>query len=100
MAKKSIVWSETAAKQRRGIFQYWNKRNGSTNYSNRIRLLVNERVQLISKNPSSFLLTDYNENHVTVIEHFCIYFKIIQNQVLITAFWDSRQDPQKLLESL
>ena len=100
MAKKSIVWSETAAKQRRGIFQYWNKRNSSTNYSNKIRLLVNEQVQLISKNPSSFLLTDYNENLVTVIEHFCIYFKIIQHQILITAFWDSRQDPQKLLETL
>jgi hypothetical protein len=37
---------------------------------------------------------------VTVIEHFCLYFKVVKEGILVTAFWDSRQDPDKLLEIL
>ena len=100
MASIKVIWSETAAKQRRAIFEYWNKRNHSTRYSERIRVLVEKRIELIKKNPTSFLTSDYKEMYVTVIEHFCLYFKIVKEGILITAFWDSRQNPDKLLEIL
>ncbi len=100
MASIKVIWSETAVKQRRGIFEYWNKRNQSTSYAERIRVLVSKRIELIKKNPTSFLTSEYEEMHVTVIEHFCLYFKVVNEGILVTAFWDSRQDPDKLLEIL
>ena len=100
MARKIIIWSETAVRQRRGIFQYWNNRNKSTNYTNRLRKLINERINLIQSNPEAYLNSGFNENHVTIIEHFCLYYKILQEEILITAFWDSRQDPDNLLKIL
>ena len=30
MAKRAVVWTETAVKQRREILKYWVKRNGTT----------------------------------------------------------------------
>lgn len=30
--------------------------------------------------------------------YFSIYYKITDEQLIITAFWDNRQDPKKLLE--
>jgi toxin YoeB len=100
MAGLKVIWTETAVRQRRGIFEYWNKRNQSTRYSERIRVLVSKRIELIKKNPTSFLSSEYNDTYVAVIEHFCLYFKVVKEGILVTAFWDSRQDPDKLLEIL
>lgn len=100
MAGLKVIWTETAVRQRRGIFEYWNKRNQSTRYSERIRVLVSKRIELIKKNPTSFLSSEYNGTYVAVIEHFCLYFKVVKEGILVTAFWDSRQDPDKLLEIL
>ncbi|MBL0191350.1 MAG: type II toxin-antitoxin system RelE/ParE family toxin [Saprospiraceae bacterium] len=100
MAGLKVIWAETAVRQRRGIFEYWNKRNQSTRYSERIRVLVSKRIELIKKNPTSFLSSEYNDTDVAVIEHFCLYFKVVREGILVTAFWDSRQDPDKLLEIL
>lgn len=38
--------------------------------------------------------------YVIVIEHFCLYYKIVKEGILVTAFWDTRQDPDKLLAIL
>jgi len=62
--------------------------------------LVSKRIELIKKNPTSFLSSEYNDTYVAVIEHFCLYFKVVKEGILVTAFWDSRQDPDKLLEIL
>ena len=100
MASSKVVWSNTAIKQRRAIFEYWNKNNGSTKYSNRIRLLVNKRIDLIKSQPHLFLKTDLQDTHVTVIENFKLFYRIYPDLIMVTAFWDSRQDPEKLLELL
>ena len=30
--------------------------------------------------------------------HFSILYKLIEEQLIITAFWDNRQDPEKLID--
>ena len=32
--------------------------------------------------------------------HFSIYYKLLDEKLIITAFWDNRQDPKKLLDIL
>ncbi|MEN9909445.1 MAG: hypothetical protein RLZZ540_2594 [Bacteroidota bacterium] len=53
MAKKSVVWTETAIKQRREILKYWTIRNKSTTYAEKLIGLINERIKLISQNPEA-----------------------------------------------
>ena len=36
MAKRKIVWTETAAKQRREILKYWTEWNESTIYAKKL----------------------------------------------------------------
>jgi plasmid stabilization system protein ParE len=36
MAKRTIVWTETAAKQRRQILKYWTERNQSTTFAEKL----------------------------------------------------------------
>lgn len=49
MAKKSVVWTETAIKQRREILKYWTIRNQSTLYAKKLIELIKKRIDLILK---------------------------------------------------
>jgi len=98
MAKRIVVWTETAAKQRRQILKYWTKKNGSTRYAEKLIKLTAKRIEIILKHPESFKSTDYPDTRESAMGHFSIYYKMTTEQLIITAFWDNRQDPKKILE--
>ena len=100
MAKRTIVWTATAARQRREVLKCWIKRNGSTNYAERLIKLTAVRIQVILKLPESFKPTTYPETRESAMGHFSIYYRLTKDKLIITAFWDNRQDPKKLLEIL
>lgn len=68
MAKHNVIWTRTADIQFAGILEYWVKRNNSKTYSKKLLKLVSERTKQIAK------------------------------KNIITAFWDNRQNPKKLLQ--
>jgi hypothetical protein len=45
MAKRTVVWTETAALQRREILKYWVKRNGTTTYAEKLIKLTAEQIK-------------------------------------------------------
>lgn len=100
MAKRTVVWTETAARQRRGILKYWTKRNGSTTYAEKLIRLTARQIKTILNHPESFKLSGYPETRESAMGYFSIYYKTTRDQLIITAFWDNRQDPKTLLELL
>jgi plasmid stabilization system protein ParE len=100
MAERVIVWTETAARQRREILKYWVIRNGTTIYAEKLIRLTTQQIKTISHNPFSFKKADYPDTHVSAMGYFSIFYKITSEKIIITAFWDNRQDPKKLLDLL
>jgi len=100
MAKRNIVWTRTADLQFVGILEYWVKRNKSNNYSKKLLRLVTERTLQISENPFIYKPTDFKDVRVASLRNFSIYYRVTDKQILVTAFWDNRQDPKKLLKIL
>ena len=100
MAKRLVVWTETAAMQRREILRYWTIRNGSAKYAEKLIRLTKERISIILDNPNGFKLTTYPETRESAMGHFSIYYKLKDEKLIIMAFWDNRQDPKKLLDIL
>ncbi len=100
MAKRTVVWTETAAKQRREILKYWSVRNKSSKYPEKLIKLISNQVKVIQSNPASFKLTHFPETRISAMGHYSILYKLIEVQLIITAFWDNRQDPEKLAEVL
>jgi len=100
MAKRTIVWTRTADLQFVGVLEYWVKRNKSNNFSKKLLRLVTERTSQISENPFIYKSTDFKDVRVASLRNFSIYYKVTDKQVLVTAFWDNRQDPKKLLKIL
>jgi len=100
MDKGLVVWTDTAARQRREVLKYWTIRNGSTKYAKKLIKLIKERIDFILTNSNAFKRTSYPETRESALGHFSIYYKFIDEKLIIMAFWDNRQDPQKLLNLL
>jgi plasmid stabilization system protein ParE len=100
MAQKNIIWTETAARQRRSILEYWLQRNQSPTYSLKLLRLSNEKANLIAENPLKYKTAEFQDTHVAAMGHFSLFYKITNSTIIITAFWDNRQDPRELLKLL
>jgi plasmid stabilization system protein ParE len=97
---KKIVWTTTASKQRNRILRFWVKKNKSKEYSLKLLELSNKKAELIAENPQSYRLSDYPDTRVASMGHFSIFYKWDSEAIIITAFWDNRQDHGKLLQQL
>lgn len=100
MAKRIVVWTETAVRQRREILEYWVKRNGTTTYAEKLIKLIAEHIKVIQSNPRLYKETDFPDTYVSALGHFSLFYKFNKDLLIITAFWDNRQDPEKLLNIL
>jgi plasmid stabilization system protein ParE len=100
MAKRKVVWTLTAAKQRNAILRFWVRKNQSNTYSKKILELSNRKASYIARNPLMYRHSDYPNTRVASMGHFSIFYKVESNSIIITAFWDNRQDPIELHDSL
>jgi plasmid stabilization system protein ParE len=100
MAKRSVVWTETAARQRREILEYWTIQNGSATFAKKLLKLITSRIKIILKHPELFKSADFPDTRESAMGHFSIFYKITEKQLIVTAFWDNRQDPKKILKLL
>jgi len=98
VATRKIVWTETAAKQRKEILNYWTSRNGSASYAKKLVKLIAKRLKVILRHPESYKTTIYPETKISAMGHFSILYKLTDDKLIVTAFWDNRRDPEKLLE--
>jgi hypothetical protein len=53
MAKRKIIWTQTAAKQRREILSYWTERNKSKTYAETLIEITAKHLKVICKNPEA-----------------------------------------------
>ncbi|MCB0462874.1 MAG: type II toxin-antitoxin system RelE/ParE family toxin [Flavobacteriaceae bacterium] len=100
MAKRNVRWTRTADIQYVGILEYWVKRNKSATYSKKLIKIVAKRTKQIAESPFTYKEADFKDTHVASLGNFSIFYKVIDEEILITAFWDNRQDPKKLLRIL
>jgi len=47
----TLFWTQTAIKQRNYTFEYWNKRNKSRLYSQKLNLAIRGRTELLKQLP-------------------------------------------------
>ncbi|GAA0870871.1 hypothetical protein GCM10009117_00160 [Gangjinia marincola] len=100
MAQRTVKWTRTADIQFAGILEYWVKRNKSNTYSKKLIKIVANRTKEIAEKPLIYKKADFKDIRVSPLGNFNIYYRIMGEEILITAFWDNRQDPKKLLRIL
>jgi len=100
VVKRNIVWTRTADVQFVGILEYWVKINKSNSFSKKFLKLVTERTLQISEKPFIYKSTDFKDVRVASLRNFSMYYKVTDEQIIVTAFWDNRQNSKKLLKIL
>lgn len=95
-----VYWTRTAKLQRDYVFRYWNKRNMNTNYSKKLNKSIHERIETLKLNPEIGKMTEFEDHRMISMGHYSIIYKISQLNIYITGFWDNRQEPEKLLNTL
>jgi hypothetical protein len=100
MAERTVIWTRTADIQFVGILEYWAKKNKSNTYSKKLVGMVANRTMQISRTPFIYKSTNFKDIRVASMGNFSIFYKVTDEQVIITSFWDNRQDPKKLLKIL
>lgn len=95
MVKKEIIWSTRANIELKKTLEFYNKRNGSTKYS--LKLLVDIDNLLNTLSHSEFIgrLTANKKTRVVVMKVYLIFYETNKNRIEILSFWDNRQDTQK-----
>ena len=100
MAQRTVRWTRIADIHLVGILEYWVKRNKSNTYSKKLIKIVANRTKKIAEIPIIYKKGDFKDTWVSPLGNFNIYYKVTGEEILITAFWDNRQDPKKLLRIL
>lgn len=100
MDEIKVIWTKIAVKQRNKIFDYWNNRNKNNRYSKQLNLKIYRKIDLLKKFPYTGIEIENENARVLHFENYSLIYKLNINQIFILAFWDTRQNPSKLLEIL
>jgi toxin ParE1/3/4 len=95
-----IVWSRFAVKNLRDIYEYYAE-NAGPSIALKIRNGIFEEGKKISKYPSAAQiqesLSGLRQEHRYVLKgHYKIIYIIVDNEILITDIFDTRQHPSKM----
>ena len=96
----NVFWTQIAKKQRDFVFEFWNKRNGNSNFSIKLNLEIREWTSIIKANPEIGKLTNHGSMRSISFRHYSLFYQVKLPQIIITAFWDNRRDPGTLLRFL
>jgi hypothetical protein len=100
MKRRKVFWTMTAVRQRNFILDYWTERNQSQIYAQKLISLINGRINLLKTNPFLGKNTDYPNTRILSLGHYSIIYLVSDLGIVITGFWDNRQNPSKLLSYL
>lgn len=100
MAKRDVIWTKTADLQFVGVLEYWVNRTKSISFSKKLISLVERKTKQISRTPYIYPESGFKDHRIANVKDFCIFYKVTETEIIITAFWDNRQDPEKLLNLL
>ena len=84
---KEVIWSETAQNDRKEIFTYWNNRNKSTLYSEKLNGLFNAAAEIIATHPQIGKLSGYRDTRMKIVRDYLIVYKEFAEYISIITIW-------------
>lgn len=76
------------------------RKKSQYSYAKKLNGKINERIQLLKQNPDLGKKTDFTNTQTISLGHYSILYQRDNLKIIITGFWDNRQEPEKLLQFL
>ncbi len=98
-----VKWSERSKDDLIQIIDYLID-NWGRNSAKKFKKTVLQTIDLISKIPTIYPLTEYRENvrRWVVVKQVSVYYQINEDakEIYIVRFYDNRRDPDKILDEI
>lgn len=96
MAQREIVWTNISEIQLKEIFDFFTKRNKSSQYSRKLYKKFKVELKTVAKNPEIGIKTKLDIIRGLIIDDYVLFYEILEDKILILKVWDCRQNPDKL----
>ncbi|WP_288434871.1 type II toxin-antitoxin system RelE/ParE family toxin [uncultured Chryseobacterium sp.] len=95
MAKRKVIWTVKANKERKEILEYWILRNNSKIFSIKLNKLILYNVGLLADHPTIGRKTDVEKVRVKIVRDYLIFYEFSSSELIILSIWDERRENKK-----
>ena len=92
MAKRKIVWTNSAKFELKEILIYWTNKTNSKIYSKKLNKLFTEAIDLLSQHPKIGRTTNDKNSRISIVRNYLIFYEINVKEIIILSIWDARRD--------
>lgn len=96
MASRKIVWSPRSKIRLYEILEFFNQRNKSTTYSQKLYKKFKEELSILKLQPEIGIKTNFDNVRGLIVGDYVLFYEIEKKQINILTVWDSRQNPEDL----
>jgi len=91
-----ISWTLEAKNQFKEILDYWDERNGSSIYSEKLLKLVSHSIIRLQKHPEIGRITENPRIRLKIIKDYFLYYSFDDEKVIVLGIADMRRNPDFL----
>lgn len=95
MAKRKIIWSNTAIKRLYAIFEADIRKNNRKEYSINLFKTISEQIKLLAKHPLTGTATSDESVRVLIIETIIVYYGLSEDRISIFTISESSKNTDK-----
>ena len=99
MATKKIIWTETSLSELEKILKFYIQRNQNSDYSIWLLAELEKRISIISNHTKIGRKTDILNLRILPFKNYEIFYKELDDKVIIESIWDFRQNPLKRIDN-
>ena len=92
--RKKIGWTVNALITKKNIFYYWNNRNKSTVYSQKLEQLFTITLVTVENYPEATIAINKENIRAVLVRDYYLVFEITELTIKVLDIWDTRQNPQ------
>ena len=96
MVKRRLIWSKNSIKERNEIFDYWNNRNKSKKFSQKLYHRFIKSIEPLKDNPEIGILNNKHHFRYILVKEYLIFYDYNDAEIIILKIWDGRRNPENL----
>ena len=96
MVKRRLIWSKNSIKERNEIFDYWNNRNKSKKFSQKLYHGFIKSIEPLKDNPEIGILNNKHHFRYILVKEYLIFYDYNDAEIIIHKIWDGRRNPENL----
>ncbi len=92
--RRKIEWTVNAVLTKKSVFYYWNNRNKSIVYSQKLNQLFTTTLLMVESSPEASIAIKKENIRAILVKDYYLIFEITELNIKVLDIWDTRQNSQ------